>query len=185
MNFEQRRAADSRDLAPDPDVSSTSRSTVRSGPRSSAISGSPIPAVVTAAVPRRRPLVTNGFSGSFGIAFLLQVMPASSSASCATLPVTPKGPEIDEHEVVVGAARHDPEAFGPSPLASARAFRTISAAYSPNSGRAAFWNATALAAMTCMSGPPWRPGKTALSIAFAASRHRMRRPGGRGASCGW
>ena len=50
-----------------------------------------MPAVVTAAVPRRRPLVTNGFSGSFGIAFLLQVIPAASSASCATLPVTPKG----------------------------------------------------------------------------------------------
>ena len=66
---------------------------------------------MTAAVPRRSPLVTNGFSGSFGIAFLLQVIPARSSASCATLPVTPNGPEVDEHEVVVGAARHDAEAL--------------------------------------------------------------------------
>ena len=34
-----------------------------------------MPAVVTDAVPSRSPLVVNGFSGSFGIAFLLQVMP--------------------------------------------------------------------------------------------------------------
>ena len=57
----------------------------------SSISASPIPAVVTAAVPRRRPLVTNGFSGSLGIAFLLHVTPARSSASWATFPVTPNG----------------------------------------------------------------------------------------------
>ena len=57
----------------------------------STISGSPIPAVVHDAVPSRSPLVTNGFSGSFGIAFLLHVIPAASSASCATFPVTPNG----------------------------------------------------------------------------------------------
>ena len=79
-----------------------------------------MPAVVTAAVPSRSPLVTNGFSGSFGIAFLLQVIPARSSASCATLPVTPNGPQVDEHQVVVGAARHDAEALGArAPSASA------------------------------------------------------------------
>ena len=54
-------------------------------------SSSPNPRVVIAAVPILRPLVTNGFSGSFGIAFLLVVMPARSSASCATFPVTPNG----------------------------------------------------------------------------------------------
>ena len=57
----------------------------------SRICSGPMPAVVTAAVPSRSPLVTNGFSGSFGIAFLLHVIPARSSASCATLPVTPNG----------------------------------------------------------------------------------------------
>ena len=36
-------------------------------------------------------------------------------------------------------------------------------------GSAASWNATALAAITCMSGPPCSPGKTALSIAAACS----------------
>ena len=33
--------------------------------------------------------------------------------------------------------------------------------------------------MTCMSGPPWMPGKTLLSIAFAcSSRHRIMPPRG-------
>ena len=36
------------------------------------------------------------------------------------------------------------------------------------------WNATAFAAITCMSGPPCNPGNTALSIAAACSwRHRI------------
>src|SRR5713101_750668 len=57
----------------------------------SAISGSFIPCVVTAGVPKRRPLPMYGFSGSNGTVLRLQVMPASSSASCAGLPFTPKG----------------------------------------------------------------------------------------------
>ena len=40
-------------------------------------------------------------------------------------------------------------------------------------------NATALAAMTCISGPPWLPGKTDVLSAFAcASRHRISPPRG-------
>ena len=54
----------------------------------SAISGSPIPAVVTAAVPMRRPLVTNGERGSPGIWFLLRVIPARSRTFWASLPVS-------------------------------------------------------------------------------------------------
>ena len=53
-----------------------------------AISGSPIPCVVTAGVPMRRPLVTNGLRGSSGTVFLFSVMPASSSVDWATLPVS-------------------------------------------------------------------------------------------------
>ena len=52
------------------------------------ISAGPIPRVVSAGVPRRKPLVTNGFSGSPGIMFLLVVMPALPSAVSATLPVS-------------------------------------------------------------------------------------------------
>ncbi len=45
------------------------------------------PRVVIAGEPSRMPLVTNGFSGSFGIAFLLTVMCAQPSAASASLPV--------------------------------------------------------------------------------------------------
>ncbi len=39
--------------------------------------------------------------------------------------------------------------------------------------------ATALAAMTCMSGPPWMPGKTTRSSALAcAARHMIMPPRG-------
>ena len=46
-------------------------------------------AVVTAGVPRRTPLATVGFSGSYGIMFLLVWIPAWSRAISAALPVTP------------------------------------------------------------------------------------------------
>lgn len=58
------------------------------------------------------PEVTNGFSGSFGMAFLLQVSPARSSAISAALPVTPFGPQIDQHHMAVGPARDDPQPTG-------------------------------------------------------------------------
>ena len=45
------------------------------------------PRVVTAGVPMRRPLVTNGERGSFGTVFLLTVMCARPSAASASLPV--------------------------------------------------------------------------------------------------
>ena len=53
-----------------------------------AISPSRIPRVVTAAVPTRIPLVTNGDCVSRGTVFLFTVMSAASSAACATLPVS-------------------------------------------------------------------------------------------------
>ena len=52
-----------------------------------AASASPKPRVVIAGEPMRMPLVTKGFSGSFGIAFLLTVMCARPSTASATLPV--------------------------------------------------------------------------------------------------
>ncbi|MCY1307602.1 hypothetical protein D9M70_575370 [compost metagenome] len=42
-----------------------------------------------AGVPRRMPLVTKGFSGSFGMAFLFTVMWAWPSTASASLPVMP------------------------------------------------------------------------------------------------
>ena len=113
-----------------------------------------LPAVVTAAVPRRRPLVVKGFSGSFGIAFLLQVIPARSSASWAILPLTPNGRRSTSMRWLSVPPETMRKPSFASPVANPFALRTICAAYSLKSGCAARWNATAFAAMTCMSGPP-------------------------------
>src|SRR5262249_45259025 len=51
--------------------------------------GVPNPRVVIAGEPMRTPLVTAGFSGSLGIAFLFTVMCARPSAASASLPVMP------------------------------------------------------------------------------------------------
>ena len=51
---------------------------------------SPNPRVVPAALDKRKPEVTVGFSGSKGTAFLLHVSPAASSRSLATFPVRPR-----------------------------------------------------------------------------------------------
>ncbi len=53
------------------------------------ISAAPIPRVVAAGEPRRKPLVTMGDSSSKGIVFLLTVMPTSSSTVSAACPVRP------------------------------------------------------------------------------------------------
>ena len=85
----------------------------------------PKPRVVPAGVPSRMPEVTDGFSGSNGMPFLLQVMWARSSAASATLPVSRFGPQIDQHQMGVGAAGDDIEALRDfSVSASALAFST-------------------------------------------------------------
>ena len=58
--------------------------------------------------------------------------------------------------------------------AIAAAFARICLWYSRNSGVIASFSATALAAMTCMSGPPWIPGKIEeLSFFAISSRQRI------------
>src|SRR5262249_8814525 len=125
--FEQRRAAASR-TSPATVSSPALRSTVAIRLAISPISGSLMPAVVTAAVPSRSPLVTNGFSGSFGIAFLLTVIPARSSASWATLPVTPKGRRSTSMRWLSVPPDTIRNPSPSRPAASARALRTIPAA---------------------------------------------------------
>src|SRR5690625_2719383 len=71
-----------------PFLTAVSTSAIRSA--TSLMSSSMKPRVVIAGVPRRIPLVTNGDSSSKGIVFLLHVIPTSSNASSACLPVRPK-----------------------------------------------------------------------------------------------
>ena len=60
----------------------------RSGRRSICISAGPMPAVVCAAVPSRRPEVTKGERGSSGMVLRFSVIPARSRTSWASLPVS-------------------------------------------------------------------------------------------------
>ena len=79
----------------------------------------------------------------------------------------PERAEVHEHQVVVGAAGDEAQAvpgqLGGQRLGVVDDLLLVAA----NSGCSASWKATALAAMTCISGPPWMPGKTAVSIALA------------------
>ena len=65
------------------------------------------PRVVSAGVPMRMPEVDVGRTRSKGMVFLLTVMPAASSSLLGlACPVTPALRDVDEHQVVVGAAGH-------------------------------------------------------------------------------
>ena len=66
--------------------------------------------MVIAGEPMRTPLVTVGFCGSFGMAFLFTVMCARPSAASASLPVMLFGVQVDQEHVALGAARDDAQA---------------------------------------------------------------------------
>src|SRR5947209_3087963 len=129
----------------------------------SSISFSRMPRVVTIGVPSLMPLAMAGGFSSNGIAFLLTVMPASSSAASASLPVIPfvvTSTSIRWVSVPPDTIRR-PRFW--RPVARALAFATTCCWYFLKPGESASFRATALAAMTCINGPPWRPGKTAFS----------------------
>ena len=140
-----------------------------------------MPRVVTAGVPMRTPDVTAGLRGSKGTMFLLVVMPARSSASCAFL----------ARDVAIRPAR-----AGTGGCRCRRRRCRSRARATPSRERArvgddlravvlergcsASRNATALAAITCISGPPCMPGNTAVSIVLGEARvaqdHAAARP---------
>src|SRR6516225_7881055 len=137
-------------------------------------SAMPKPRVVPAGVPSRTPEVTVGFSGSNGMAFLLQVIRARPSAASATLPVS----RFLRRSTNIKCVSVPPDTMSkPQALSlseSAFAFSTTFLAYDRNDGRNASPNATALAAITCISGPPCIPGNTAALSFFASSSSLVR-----------
>ena len=141
------------------------------------ISGSFMPRVVTSGVPTRTPLGLNFEASSKGIEFRLRVMPTVSAMSCTCLPVRFCGRRSMSIKwlSVPPLTRRMPRSS--SRLDSAFAFTTTCFAYSLKSGLSASPKHTALAAIACIRGPPWMPGKTAESIAFCQSaRQRMIAP---------
>ena len=123
-----------------------------------------MPRVVVAGVPTRIPDATLGGLASNGIAFLLTVMPTSSSSASASRPVTPSGVTSTSARWLSVPPLTSRAPASASVWARTRAFSIVRAWSRRNSPDAASLNATALAATTCISGPPWTPGNTDLSI---------------------
>ena len=125
------------------------------------------PFVVMAGTPTRMPLVTNGLL-SKGTAFLFRGDMSPVQCFLCFFARDILIAEVDQHEVVIGSAADD--LVTPLTKALAIACALVShlfhisaefiAQYSPK--------ATALAAITCSSGPPWcqgiRPYQTGLLI---------------------
>ena len=96
------------------------------------------------------------------MAFLFTVIPTVSSNSCASLPFNPVSLISRSNRWLSVPPEIARMAVPSNTSAIALAFFTTCSIYSPNAGWRASWNATALPAITCSSGPPWIPGKIAL-----------------------
>ena len=72
--------------------------------------------MVTAGVPSRMPLATIGGLVSNGIAFLFTVMRGAAERRFGHLAGDALGEDVDQHQVVVGAAADHAEAAGDQPL---------------------------------------------------------------------
>ena len=126
-----------------------------------------MPRVVTAGVPSRMPLGLNGELVSKGMVLRLTVMPALCSAVSAGRPSSPSRNTSTSSRWVSVPPDTTRNPCSVRPAASARALATIRAWYCLNSGCIASRKQTALAAMTCTSGPPCIPGNTILSMGCA------------------
>ena len=121
------------------------------------------PRVVMAAVPSRMPLVWNALRESKGTMFLLTVMSAATRAFSATLPVS--SGYLERRSTSMEWLSVPPltmsKPLATSSLASTDALVFTCVAYSFHDGSRFSPKPTALAAMTCSSGPPCVPGNTA------------------------
>ena len=84
----------------------------------------PKPRVVPAGVPSRMPDVIVGFCGIERNAVLVAGDVGAPECSFGHLAGQPLGPQVDQHQMGVGAARDDVEPFDFSVSASALAFST-------------------------------------------------------------
>ena len=114
------------------------------------------------------PDVTVGFSGSNGTPFLLQVMCARPNAFSVALPLTPLGRRSTSRRCVSvpWVTVSKPPLINSSDRAWA--FLITCLMYVLKEGCSASPKATALAAITCIKGPPWMPGNMA-ELNFLAS----------------
>src|SRR5581483_7517705 len=111
------------------------------------ISFSFMPRVVMAGVPMRIPEGLNGGAGSYGMLFLLIVIPASSSKSAASAPPIFLFRKSMSNKWLSVPPLNKVNPYLVSSCASALAFFTICLAYVLNAGVAASFKQTAIAAM--------------------------------------
>ena len=71
-----------------------------------------MPRVVSAGVPMRMPDGSIGLRSSKGIMFLLTVMPQRPEHGFGLFAAEPQGRDVDQHQVIVGAAADQPHAAG-------------------------------------------------------------------------
>ena len=149
----------------------------RSARRSTCMSASTRPWVVTAGVPTRMPEDTIGGCGSYGMAFLLSVIRAASHRASASAPVTPTPCRSMSARWVSVPPLTGRMPSAASPAASACALRDdLARVLLVLRASTASRSATALAATACISGPPCMNGKTALSILAACSSRQTIMP---------
>jgi len=110
----------------------------------------------------RMPLVTHGFCGSSGTAFLFTVMRARWSASSAALPVRFRRRRSTSMRWVSVPPRPGRTRGPPAPRQGAGVLDHPPLVVA-EAGLSASPKHAALAAMMCMSGPPCSPGNTLLS----------------------
>ncbi len=122
-------------------------------------SASPNPRVASAGVPIRRPEVTIGGRGSNGHRVAVDGDADLVEQIFALLAVELTVAQVDEHQVDIGATgqyRYPGlgDVVAVSRSARMRAPSSVRCWRSLNSSEPAIFSATALAAITCMSGPP-------------------------------
>ena len=137
-------------------------------------SAAPKPRVARAGVPIRSPEETIGGRGSKGTALRLTVMPIRCSRSSACCPSSSESRRSTRTRCTsVPPLTTEIPAAATSSVSSRsarmRAPSRVRSWRSLNAGSAASLNATALAAITCSSGPPCWPGNTAVLIFLAYS----------------
>ena len=121
------------------------------------------------------PLVYQAPLGSAGMALRLVTMPESSSADSACLPVRPNDVTSSNTMWLSVPPVTSPASRLTNPSARACALSATAWAYWRNAGWRASASATALAAITCDSGPPSTIGQP-LSTAGAYSSVASTRP---------
>ena len=153
----------------------------------SSSSSGPNPSVVSAGVPIRIPEVYQAPLASLGMLFLLVTTPAFSRADSAWRPVSPKpGGHVRQHQVVAGAAGHQPDAAAQQPIGQRLGVVDDRGRIAGERGLAGLGERDRLGRhhVRQRAAEDHRPALVDERPRIRRCRARTRRAG-RGATCGW